>query len=237
MPPVVILAGGAATRLYPVTKKIPKAMLELAGKPFIEHQLVLLKKQGVSKVVICAGYLGDQIRDYVQDGRGFGLSVKYSFDGEKLLGTGGALRKAQPLLDDVFFVMYGDSYLDTDFLPIAKFFLSQDKQGLMTVFRNENNWDTSNIVYDNGKIIKYDKDEIAPEMHYIDYGLSLLRSDCLANKDGTSSWDLADLYKELIAKGEMLGYEVKERFFETGSFSGLEETRRHLEGLSAQQKS
>ena len=127
MPPVVILAGGPATRLYPVTQHVPKAMLEVAGQPFIGHQLELLRQKGVVRIVICAGYLGEQIMRFVRDGADFGLSVNYSFDGARLLGTGGALKKALPLLDDVFFVMYGDSYLTTDFGPIVEYFFSHNK--------------------------------------------------------------------------------------------------------------
>jgi len=236
MPPVVILAGGPATRLYPVTQRIPKAMLELAGKPFIGHQLELLRERGVVRIVICAGYLGEQIMRFVRDGADFGLSVNYSFDGARLLGTGGALKKALPLLDDVFFVMYGDSYLTTDFGPIVEYFFSHKKKGLMTVFRNQNNWDRSNIVYENGRIIRYDKNNTTENMNYIDYGLTLLRKTCLVDTEDDKAWDLADLYKELVNNGEMLGYEVAQRFYEIGSFRGLEETRNYLEELTAQGK-
>jgi len=236
MPPVVILAGGPATRLYPVTRHIPKAMLEVAGKPFIGHQLELLKERGITKIVICAGYLGEQIKHFVKDGADFGLSVNYSFDGARLLGTGGALRKALPLLDDVFFVMYGDSYLTTDFGPIVEYFFSHKKKGLMTIFRNQNNWDRSNIVYENGEIIRYDKKNTTENMDYIDYGLTLLRKTSLVDTEDDKAWDLADLYKELVNKREMLGYEVAQRFYEIGSFRGLEETRNYLEELTAQGK-
>ncbi len=236
MPPVVILAGGPATRLYPATQHVPKAMLEVAGKPFIGHQLELLRERGVARIVICAGYLGEQIKRFVRDGADFGLSVNYSFDGARLLGTGGALKKALPLLDDVFFVMYGDSYLTTGFGPIVEYFFSHNKKGLMTVFRNQNNWDRSNIVYEKGEIVRYDKKNTTDNMNYIDYGLTLLRKTSLVDTEDDDAWDLADLYKELVNKREMLGYEVAERFYEIGSFRGLEETRNYLEELTAQGK-
>ncbi|MBN2138000.1 MAG: nucleotidyltransferase family protein [Sedimentisphaerales bacterium] len=236
MPPAAILSGGLATRLYPVTQDVPKAMLDVAGEPFIGRQLKLLKERGVAKVVICAGYLGEQIKDFAGDGAGFGLSVDYSFDGNKPLGTGGALMKALPLLGDVFFVMYGDSYLDTEFAPIVDFFLSRNKKGLMTVLKNENNWDRSNVVYKNREIIRYNKENPTQDMKHIDYGLALLRRSSLADAEKGRAWDLADLYAELVDEGQMLGYEVKERFYEIGSFQGLEETREHLQQLSTHAK-
>jgi NDP-sugar pyrophosphorylase family protein len=226
--PVAILAGGLATRLYPVTKTIPKSMIELAGKTFISHQIELLKKKGITRVVICTGYLGEQIKDFLKDGTEHGISVDYSFDGDKLLGTGGALKKALPLLGNIFFVMYGDSYLNTDFKSILDYFLSHDKMGLMTVYKNENLWDKSNIIYSEGKILKYDKKDISPEMKYIDYGLGLLRKEAFQNITENEVLDLADLYKELINREGMLGYEVKERFYEIGSSEGLEETEKYL---------
>lgn len=231
IPSVAILAGGVARRLRPVTEDICKSMVDVAGKPFIAHQLDLLKSRGAGKVVICAGYLGGQIKSFVGDGRAFGLSVDYSFDGDRLLGTGGALKKALPLLGDAFFVMYGDSYLDIELAPISEYFFSREKAGLMTVFRNEGNWDRSNVVYENGRIVRYDKENITDDMKYIDYGLALLRKTSFAEKADEQTWDLAELYQDLVGRGEMLGYEVERRFFEIGSFSGLQETRNHIKEL------
>lgn len=228
MPPVAILAGGLATRLYPLTKTIPKALLDIAGQPFIYHQLKLLKAEGVSQVVICAGYLGDQIKDVVKDGSSIGLQVEYSFDGDRLLGTGGALRKALPLLGELFWVLYGDSYLDTRYEPILAAFLAQKKLGLMTVYENQGKWDTSNVVFRNGAILRYDKKNLTADMHYIDYGLSLLRKDALSGIPEEKVFDLPFVYTQLIDKNELLGYEVKERFYEIGKPEGLEELRNHL---------
>jgi len=229
MPPIAILSGGPATRLYPVTQAIPKAMLEVAGKPFIAHQLSILKKNGINRIIICIGYLGEQIKAFVKDGREFGLAVDYSSDTEKLRGTGGAVKKALDLLGEVFFLMYGDSYLNVDFESVSEYFFSQQKKGLMAVFKNNNQWDKSNIVYKNGRIIKYDKKNITDDMQYIDYGLSLLRKEVFLDKDYGEVFDLADVYRDLIDSGQMLAYEVKERFFEIGSLKGLEEARKYLQ--------
>lgn len=228
MPPVVILAGGLATRLYPLTKTIPKALVDIAGQPFIFRQLRLLQREGISKIVICAGYLGDQIKEAVGDGSSLGLRIEYSFDGDRLLGTGGALRKALPLVDDMFWVLYGDSYLDTQYDPILKYFLSTTKLGLMTVYENQGKWDTSNVVFQDGKILRYDKKNLTPDMHYIDYGLSLFRKEALSQIPEDEVFDLPSIYSKLINDGELLGYEVKERFYEIGKPEGLEELRNYI---------
>jgi NDP-sugar pyrophosphorylase family protein len=232
MPTVAILVGGYAKRLYPVTKTIPKAMLQVAGKPFIAHQLALLKKNGITKVVICSGYLSEQIEDFIGDGKQFGLSINFSADGEKPLGTGGAIKKALPLLGNTFFVMYGDTYLTIDFKLISDFFLSQNKKGLMTVLRNKDQWGKSNIVLKNGKIIKYDKKEKTMDMEYIDYGLSMLRKSAFDEIGDEEVFDLAKVYKYLIEMGQMIGYEVKNRFYEIGSAQGLAETEKYISSLS-----
>lgn len=202
--------------------------MEVAGKPFIGHQLALLKCQAISEVVICAGYLCEQIQDYVQNGERFGIKVSYSFDGEKLLGTGGALHKALPLLGDFFLVMYGDSYLDTKYSPILDYFLSEDKFGLMTVYRNNNQWDKSNVLFKNGQILMYNKENPQLEMKHIDYGLSLLRKEAFIDIPEGKVFDLAELYAGLVNRNDMLGYEVKERFYEIGSPDGLKETEVYL---------
>ncbi len=231
MPSILILAGGCATRLYPVTKTIPKAMVKVAGKPFIAHQLDLLKKNGFKKVVICSSYLSKQIQNFVGNGNNFGLSVHFSVDGKKLLGTGGAIKKALPLLTDVFLVMYGDSYLNISFLPIIDYFLSHDKKGLMVVLKNKNKWDKSNVICKNGNIIKYDKNSHDRKMEYIDYGLGILRKSAFDEINKREVFDLVVLYKGLIKKKQMLGFEVKRRPYEIGSPLGLAETEKHLSKL------
>ena len=221
---LVLLAGGLATRLYPFTHTIAKSMIEIAGKPFIAHQLDLLCSKGIQKVVICAGNHGEQIKDYVGDGKSFNIEVVYSFDGNELLGTGGALKKALNLLENEFFVMYGDSYLDIDFLAINKYFKRFDRLGLMTVLKNDNLWDKSNVVFNGDKLVNYSKKEMLPEMNYIDFGLGILNERCFDAFYDKKKFDLADLYIDLLNKGQLLGYEVFNRFYEIGSFKGIEET-------------
>jgi NDP-sugar pyrophosphorylase family protein len=221
--PVAVLAGGLATRLRPITETIPKSLVSVAGRPFIEHQLEQLSREGVRRVVLCLGHLGEMVRDLVGDGARFGLRVDYAFDGPKLLGTGGALRRALPLLEDPFFVLYGDSYLPIPFGPVAEAFLRSGKQGLMTVFRNEGSYDASNVVFADGRIRTYDKTVKLPEMRHIDYGLELLRPVAFEAFADRESFDLADLLKDLLARDQLAGYEVATRFYEIGSHAGLRE--------------
>lgn len=226
--PVAILAGGLAKRLRPLTGQTPKSLIDVAGQPFIIHQLNLLQRNGLKDVVLCVGYLGEQIQKEVGDGHRWGLRVTYVFDGPKLLGTGGALRRALSMLGDVFFVMYGDSYLECDYLAIERVFYEGGRLGLMTVLKNMNQWDKSNIVFANGRIMRYDKSNRIPEMQYIDYGLGILRAAALKDYPPDMPFDLAQVYQDLLACDQLAGFEVKERFYEIGSPEGLEETRRHI---------
>jgi len=224
MPPVALLAGGLATRLRPLTETVPKAMLEVADAPFITHQLRLLRRETVARVVICAGYLGEQIAAYVGDGSRFGLSAHYRFDGPRLLGTGGALRAALDELGDEFMVMYGDSWLDISFAPVVEAFRASGTPALMTVFRNEGRWDSSNVWFEDGRIRLYDKRERLPQMRHIDWGLSLVRAEVLTARPANDSFDLAEVYSDLSRAGKLAGYEVTTRFYEIGSAEGLKET-------------
>lgn len=225
---LVLLAGGKATRLRPVTETIPKSMLEVAGRPFIAHQLELIRNNGIEKVLICASFLGEQIEDYAGDGSKFGLSVEYSFDGDELLGTGGAIKNALKKLDEQFFVMYGDSYLITDFKDINEYFFAQNKPALMTVHRNEGKWDNSNVQFEDGVLLKYDKVNRTSDMRHIDYGLGILSKTAFESFSGKRVFDLSEVYVKLLANGQLAGYEVIERFYEIGSFAGLEETDAYL---------
>lgn len=231
--PAALLAGGLATRLRPVTARIPKAMVELAGKPFIDHQLELLRRNGIRRAVLCLGHLGEQVQAHLGDGSSLGMLVAYSFDGPKLLGTGGALRRASHLLGETFWVMYADSYMDIDYPAILEDFAARDALGLMTVLRNNNRWDRSNVVFQNGRLLKYDKRQQTPDMHHIDYGVALLRRQALERVPPDQPCDLADLYSALVAEGRMVGYEVTNRFYEIGTSESLEEARRYLESKSA----
>ena len=225
---IAILAGGLATRLKPVTETIPKSLIEVAGKPFIYHQLKLLQSKGIRKAVICAGYLGEQIKDYVRDGVEFGMQVEYSFDGNKLLGTGGAIKNSLKFFKDNFFILYGDSYLDAEFKVINEYFLKSNKYGLMTVLKNDGKWDKSNIEFENGEILVYDKKVSSGKMNYIDYGLGILSKEAFKDFENKEVFDLEEVYKDLLYKKQLAGFEVQERFYEIGSFSGIEDTEKYL---------
>ena len=220
--PVAILAGGLATRLRPITEKIPKSLVPVAGKPFLAHQLELLYSRGIRRVVLCVGYLGEMIEcDY--GNAAFGIQLDYSFDGAKLLGTGGAIKRALPKLGDEFFVLYGDSYLPIEYRPVAEFFNRSGKLGCMTVYHNEGRYDTSNVVFANGEIKVYDKKARLPEMRHIDYGLSLFKAEAFDSYSAEQPFDLAEVMGKLVREKQLAGYEVKERFYEIGSPVGLTE--------------
>ena len=225
---MALLAGGLATRLRPITEKIPKVLVSVAGKPFLEHQLALLRKQGLTRVVLCLGHLGEMVVDQFGDGRAYGVQLEYSFDGPKLLGTGGALKQALPKLGENFFVLYGDSYLTEPFGPVAEFFLRSGKLGCMTVYRNEGKYDTSNVIFGDGEIKLYDKKRRLPEMRHIDYGLSLFNRRAFDEWPDAQPFDLAAVMTRLVERKQMAGWEVKERFYEIGSHDGLEELNRLL---------
>jgi NDP-sugar pyrophosphorylase family protein len=226
--PVAILAGGLATRLHPVTQTIPKALVDVAGKPFILRQLDFLRRQGVARVVLCIGYLGEQIEAVVGDGSTSGLSVSYSQDWPKLMGTGGALRRALPLLDSRFLVLYGDSYLPVDFARVERAFLESGKPALMTVQRNADQWDKSNVLFLNDVLVEYNKKAPRPEMKHIDYGLGAISSQILVEQSALEPFDLADIYHGLSLSGDLAGYEVHERFYEIGSHKGLAEAAEYF---------
>ena len=221
--PVAILAGGLATRLSPITEKIPKLLVDVAGEPFFSHQLRLLKKNGLTKIVLCVGYLGEMIVEQYGDGAQWGVQIDYSFDGEKLLGTGGALIRALPKLGDAFYVLYGDSYLPIDYQAVGQHFLSSGQPGLMTVFENREAYDASNVWFEDGAIKLYSKKEKPPQMRHIDYGLGVFRAAAFVSLLRNTVVDLSAVQADLCRRGELAGYEIKQRFYEIGSHAGLEE--------------
>lgn len=223
--PVAILAGGLATRLHPVTQKIPKALVDINGRPFIAWQLEGLRAQGVSRVVVCAGYLGEQIQDVVADGNQFGLHVDWAFDGPALLGTAGALKHALPLLRGPFFVLYGDAYLPIAWRPVQEAFAASRKPALMTVFDNNRQLDRSNVEFEHGRITAYNKRHPTPQMRHIDYGLGIFDPSVFEDVPDGEPADLADVYQSLAESGRLAAFEVHQRFFEIGSFEGLQATR------------
>jgi len=221
--PVALLAGGLATRLRPITEKIPKLLVEVAGEPFFSHQIRLLKKNGLTRIVLCVGYLGEQIVAQYGDGSKWGGQIEYSFDGEKLLGTGGALIRALPNLGDAFYVLYGDSYLPIDYQAVGRAFLASGQPGLMTVFENHEAYDASNVWFEDSRIRLYSKKEKPPQMRHIDYGLGVFRADAFAACPRDAVVDLAAVQSGLSARGQLAGYEIKQRFYEIGSPAGLKE--------------
>ena len=230
--PVAILAGGLATRLRPITKKIPKSLVPVAGKPFLAHQLELLRSRGIHRAVLCIGYLGEMIQREFGNGSTYGIRLDYSFDGPKPLGTGGAIKRALPLLGDEFFVLYGDSYLPVEYRPIAEFFRHSGKLGCMTVYRNEGHYDISNVVFRDGEIAVYDKKNRPPEMRHIDYGLSLFKAPVFEPYATDRPFDLTEVMGKLVRERQLAGYEVRERFYEIGSPTGLAELETLLQSKS-----
>jgi N-acetyl-alpha-D-muramate 1-phosphate uridylyltransferase len=226
MLPVAILAGGLATRLRPITETIPKSLVDVGGMPFVLRQLDYLRHQGVTLVVLCIGYLGEQIEAIVGDGSAYGLDVRYSRDGAKQRGTGGAIKQALPMLGQQFFVLYGDSYLPIDFQAVEKKFKFSGGSALLTILQNNDRWDKSNVEFNNGRIIEYNKHVRRPEMAHIDYGLGVLSAVVFKDMSCDGPFDLSDVYHTLSLRGELAGHEVFERFYEIGSPKGLQETIR-----------
>jgi MurNAc alpha-1-phosphate uridylyltransferase len=224
----VILAGGLATRLRPTTETIPKSLIEIAGKPFICRQLEYLHTQKITNVVICIGYLGEMIKNVVGDGSKWGIDVEYSSDAPGLMGTGGAIKQALPLLGRFFYVIYGDSYLPINFFEVQKAFFEGNKAGIMTVFENKNEWDKSNVEFKDGKIIEYNKFNIRPSMHYIDYGLGILSSSAFDTHSFGVKFDLSEIYNYLSINDQLNGYQVFQRFYEIGSLKGIRDTQEYF---------
>jgi MurNAc alpha-1-phosphate uridylyltransferase len=220
MLPVAILAGGLATRLHPVTQTIPKALVSINGEPFLAHQLRLLARSGVTRVVLCIGFLGEQVKEYAGDGQRFNLEITYSSDAPRLMGTAGAIRQALPLLGPEFLVLYGDSYLPCDYAAVERAFHQAGKPALMTVFRNDGRWDTSNVELDGDRMVAYDKSVLSARMRHIDYGLGIFRADAFARVPDSPA-DLASLYQELVKSNDLAAFEVPDRFYEIGSFQGV----------------
>jgi len=228
--PVAILAGGLATRLRPVTDKTPKALLSVAGEPFLIHQVRLLRSHGFRKIVLCVGYLGEMIKAKLRDGSNLGVQIAYSFDGATLLGTGGALKRALPMLGECFLVIYGDSYMPVDYPAIVKAFVLSRQPALMTVLENEGRWDTSNVCFEAGEIRRYDKKLPTSEMRHIDYGVAVLNATVFAPYPNNVPFDLANVYSHLVSEKQIAAYEVRERFYEIGSREGLAELDSLLRG-------
>jgi NDP-sugar pyrophosphorylase family protein len=229
LPTVCILAGGLGTRLGSHVRDTPKPLLEVAGQPFLLHQLRLLAGHGAAHAVICVGYLGDRIVERIGPCQ-FGVEIEYSHDGPAPIGTLGAIRKAAPLLGERFLVLYGDTYLRLDYAAATSAWLASDLPAMMTVLRNEGRWDTSNVEFDGSRVVLYDKRCPTQAMSWIDYGLGGLAASTLSGVEDEAS-ELADLYHALSLRGELFGVAATERFYEIGTASALAETDRFLNSL------
>lgn len=229
---MVILCGGLATRLGALTKETPKSMIPIEGKPFLEHQIEILKKQDITDIILCVGHLSEKIREYFDDGQKFGIHIKYSQDGDKPLGPIGALKKAENLLDDIFFIMYGDSYLSVDFQNIYTSFLKNEKLAMMAVYKNKDKYDTSNLIVHKNQVVAYGKEHKTDEMVYIDYGTSILRKKALASIPLSTFYSTGTFFSDLVKKQELLAYEVKHRFYHIGTPQAIDEFTRYIKTIS-----
>ena len=228
--PVAVLAGGLGTRLGDIAQDTPKALVRVAGEPFVYHQLRLLARQGARRVVLCVGHLGDQIVEAVGDGGRFGLEVVYAFDGPEPVGTAGALRRAMPLLGEAFLVTYGDAYLRIDHMSVQRAFEARGLPSLMTVLWNDGEWAASNAVYAKGLVSAYDKRVPPDGARWIDYGLLAFDSGVF---QGDGPADLSDVCSELASRGCLGGFVASERFYEIGTPAGLGEVDELLRSSSA----
>jgi len=219
----VILAGGLGSRLRPLTETTPKALIPVAGRPFIEYQIEQFRRYGVTDLIICVGHLGHMIEEHLGDGRRFDLSIRYGYEGDSLLGTAGAVKNVEPLLEDAFFVQYGDSYLLVDYRDVMAYFRRCDVPGLMVVYKNDDRWNHSNVIIDGDRVRVYDKARKLPEMVYIDFGVSVFRRDAFLAVPPGMATDLSNVYQALIAQGQLRAYETYHRFYEVGSPKGLRE--------------
>lgn len=231
--PLIVLAGGLATRLRPITETLPKSLIPINKTPFILHQLELFEKKGFRHVHFCLGYLGEMVEKVIMDSQyNEKLKISFSYDGDVLLGTGGAIKKIVNEMPEHFFITYGDSYLDIDYKDVQFYFETHKKNqltGLMTVFKNEGKWDKSNVIFDGKEILNYSKKINDSNMKYIDYGVGILSGKNFVNYDAGKNFDLADVYSGLADQNNnLLGFEIYHRFFEIGSLKGISDISAHL---------
>jgi N-acetyl-alpha-D-muramate 1-phosphate uridylyltransferase len=227
MYPIVLLVGGYGTRLGRLTKKIPKAMIKINQRPFLYYLLNHLSSQGFKDVILCTGYLGSQIKKYVGNGKKFNLDVKYSVEKKFLLGTAGCIKKALPLLSNNFFIIYGDTFLPIQFKKIQEVYLKKKAKALITIYKNTNKYDFSNISLSKGNIY-YEKNSKKKNMKYIDYGLSIFNKNVFKSLMFKKINDLSNVLN-ILSKKKLLKYAiVKKRFYEIGSIKGLKEAKKIL---------
>jgi NDP-sugar pyrophosphorylase family protein len=228
---IVVLAGGLGTRMLPLTRDVPKFLLDVAGRPFAWWLLERLASQGFDEAIVCVGYLGDEIRGAVGDGARFGLRVRYADEGPVLLGTAGALRSAIDLLDEAFVVTYGDSYLPFDYrAPLDALRGAPSALGAMAVFENRDAIEPSNTAVSEGRVRRYDKTRAPgePPLDHIDYGAMALRREVVAALPAGEPLGLDRVQADLARRGALLAVTARDRFFEIGSPGGRADLEAHL---------
>jgi len=222
---IAILAGGLGERITPIIGSMPKSLAPVNERVFLDYQLDLLQRSGFTEVVLCTGHRGDQIRAHLDSRSDSSLKIHFSDDGDRPLGTAGAIRNAEALLADEFFLTYGDSYLPIDYRAVGEAFRSSTKLALMVVYRNHDRLARSNVVVQ-GSIVKvYDKEKRHPGMDYINYGISVIHKDALSIIPKDTPFSQEDFYHRLISEQQLAFYETPVRFYEIGSPGGLEEFR------------
>lgn len=226
----VILVGGLGTRLAPLTRSVPKPMVMVAGKPFLEHEMRLLKRAGIADFVLCVGHLGEQVEAHFGDGRELGVRVRYSYDGPRLLGPAGALKKAEPLLEERFFVTYGDAYLRTDYGAMMEALAQSGRLAVMAVYENRNRYGRSDVEVSGGRVVRYDKSGTGAQMEWVNFGVSALTRRALALVPEGRECGEEEFYGQLIRRGELLAFPVRERFYEIGTPASLREFERFISG-------
>ena len=234
--PAIVIAGGLGTRIAPFSNGRPKSLIEIHGKPFLKWQLELLSKNGITDVVLCLSHKSEQILKYLSHQENLGMNIRYSFDGENQLGTGGAVQKALTLVDGPFYVLYGDSYLLTKFKQVSQFYLSQRKEALMTVLHRSRTYEKPNVGMSRERILIYSKSSTERNLEFIDYGLTILNHSCFEFSKNRDRFDLTDIFADLIRRDEIVGYEVFERYFEVGSLRGYTEFNDYLVGGRSEQR-
>jgi MurNAc alpha-1-phosphate uridylyltransferase len=223
--PVAVLAGGLGTRLRLVTgETLPKALVPVAGRPFIDRKLDELRGRGANEVVLLVGHGGDALRTHVGDGEAFGLQVTYLEDGPTLLGTGGALLRARPMLGDTFWTTYGDTLLSVDTASAEAQFAASDALGLMTVLHNRDRWEPSNTRVEGSRVVAYSKQPRPAAAEHIDYGMLLFRAAALSGFGPGDAFDLGEALGALVTQQRLDAFEVTERFHDIGTVEALRET-------------
>lgn len=225
---MVILCGGLATRLGNLSKRIPKSMIQIEGKSFLEYQIENLKKYSIKDIILCVGHLSEKIENYFGNGEKLGVNIKYSYDREKLLGPMGAVKNAESKLEEVFFIMYGDSYISIDFQKVYAFFIKNNKLGLMVVYKNYDKYDNSNLSVKDNMVIGHKASGITDNINYIDYGTSVLRRKSLNLISEDTFCSTEQFFIKLIIKKELLAYEANKRFYHIGTPNSLEEFREFI---------